>query len=122
MHIEIIVKKKQLAGEKERKRKTAQIGTNVRACIFNARLLARSQFTSRRSCDQPTLSRFSMVFLGLGANTELVPKFHNALHASHAALSMVILQISSYINVTLGWITLFMEDMGEGALHREERK
>jgi hypothetical protein len=42
--------------------------------------------------------------------------------ASHAALPMVTLKISSYANVTLtfdftsGWITLFMGNMGEGAL------
>jgi hypothetical protein len=34
---------------------------------------------------------------------------------------MVALEISPCTNVilTLGWITLFMVDMGEGALHRE---
>jgi hypothetical protein len=32
--------------EKIGKRKTAQIGTNVRARVFNAGLLARSQFAS----------------------------------------------------------------------------
>jgi hypothetical protein len=34
------------------------------------------------------------------------------------------LNISPYTKVALtsGWITLFMGDMGEGALHREERK
>jgi hypothetical protein len=34
------------------------------------------------------------------------------------------LKILPYTNVTLtlGWITLFMGDMGEGALHREDRK
>jgi hypothetical protein len=42
-----------------------------------------------------------VVFLGLIANAELVPQFHVALHASHAALSMAILQISPYTNVTL---------------------
>jgi hypothetical protein len=67
---------------------------------------------------------FSVVFLGPRANAELVSKFHVALHASHAALPTVTLNISPYTNVTLtsGWITLFMGDMGEGALHREERK
>jgi hypothetical protein len=39
----------------------AQIGTNVRACEFNAGLLARSQFASGRSCDRPTRLRFSLV-------------------------------------------------------------
>jgi hypothetical protein len=32
---------------------------------------------------------FSVVFLGPTANAELVPKFHVALHASHAALPMI---------------------------------
>jgi hypothetical protein len=36
--------KKQLAEEK--KKKTAQIGTNIRSRVFNAGLLARSQFAS----------------------------------------------------------------------------
>jgi hypothetical protein len=64
------------------------------------------------------------VFLGPRANAELVLKFHVALHDSHAALPMVTLNISPYTNVTftLGWITLFMGDMGEGALRREQRK
>jgi hypothetical protein len=33
---------------------------------------------------------FFFVFLGPRANAELVPKFHVALYASHAALPMVI--------------------------------
>jgi hypothetical protein len=33
---------------------------------------------------------------------------------------MVALKFSPRTNVTLGWITLFMGDMGEGALHRED--
>jgi hypothetical protein len=41
-----------------------------------------------------------MVFLGPRANAELVPKFHVALHASHAALPMVILEISHCTKVT----------------------
>jgi hypothetical protein len=71
----------------------------------------------------PTRSRFSVVFLGPRANAKLVPKFHVALYASHVALPMVTLNISPYTNITLslaltsGWITLFMGDMGEGALH-----
>jgi hypothetical protein len=73
---------------------TAQIGTNVKAHVFNARLLAGSQFASGRSCDRPTRSRFSVVFLGPRANAELVPKFHIALYASHVALPMVTLKIS----------------------------
>jgi hypothetical protein len=73
----------------------AQIETNnVRARVFNGGLLARSQFASRRSCDRPTQSRFSVVCLVPRAKAELVSKFHVALHASHAALPMVILKIS----------------------------
>jgi hypothetical protein len=60
----------------------SQIGTNVRARVFNAGLLASSQFASARSCDRQTRSRFSVVFLGPRANAESVPKFHVALHAS----------------------------------------
>jgi hypothetical protein len=65
-----------------------------------------------------------VVFLGPRANAELVPKFHVALHDSHAALPMIKLKMSSYTDVTLtlGWITLFMGDMGKGAQHQEERK
>jgi hypothetical protein len=39
--------------------------------------------------------------LGTRTNAELVPKFHVAIHASHAALQMVKLKISPYTNVTL---------------------
>jgi hypothetical protein len=76
--------------------------------------------------DGPTRSRFSVVFLGPRTNSELVPKFHVALHASHAAVPMVALKISPCTNVTLiltltlGCITLFMGDMSEGALHQED--
>jgi hypothetical protein len=101
-HIKIIVKT--TCGKKKRERKKenpAQIGTKVRARIFNARLLDRSQFASGRSCDRPTRSRFSVIFLGPGTNAELVPRFHIALHVSHAAFPMVTLKISLYTNVTL---------------------
>jgi hypothetical protein len=90
--------------KKRRKKKentTTQIGTNVRAQGCKAGLVARNQFASGRSCDRLTWSKFSMAFLGPRANGELVPKFHVALHASHAALPMVTLKISPYTNVTL---------------------
>jgi hypothetical protein len=58
------------------------------------------RFAFGRSCDRPTRSRFSVVFLGPRANAELVPKFHVALRASNAALPMVILEISHCTNVT----------------------
>jgi hypothetical protein len=57
--------------------------------VFNAGLLARSQFASGRSCGRPNRSRFCVVFLVPSANSELVRKLHIALHASHAALPMV---------------------------------
>jgi hypothetical protein len=76
------------------------IGTNFRVRGFNAGLLATSQFASGRSCDRPTRSRLSVVFLGPRTNAELVSKFHIALHASHAALPMVTLKISPYTNAT----------------------
>jgi hypothetical protein len=96
----------------------------LRARGFGAGLLARSQFASARSCDRSTRSRFSTVFLGPRANAELAHEFHVALNACHAALRIVTLKILPHTNVTLtlGWITLFMGDMGEGALNREERK
>jgi hypothetical protein len=47
------------------------------------------------------LARLSVVFLGPRANAELVPKFHVALHASHATLPIVTLKISPYTNATL---------------------
>jgi hypothetical protein len=53
----------------------SQIGTNVRIRVFNAGLLARSQFASGRSCNRPTRSKFSVVFLGPRAKAQLVPKF-----------------------------------------------
>jgi hypothetical protein len=69
------------------------------------------------------LDQDSVVFLGPRANAELVPKFHVALHVSHAALPMETVKILPCTNVTLtlGWITLFMGDMGEGGLHREDK-
>jgi hypothetical protein len=46
--------KKRKGGKKKGKKATAQKGTNVRARAFNTGLLAKSQFASGRSCDQPT--------------------------------------------------------------------
>jgi hypothetical protein len=67
---------------RKKEKETAQIGNNVKARVFNAGVLARSQFASGRSCDRTTRSRFSMAFLGPRANAELVPKFHVALQPS----------------------------------------
>jgi hypothetical protein len=69
--------------------------------VFNAGLLARSQFASGRSCDRPIRLRFSVVLLGPRANAELVSKFHVALHASHAALPMVTLKFSPNVALLL---------------------
>jgi hypothetical protein len=102
-HIQIIVKKTLVEKRKKQKRKTQQhrLGANVRVRGFKAGLLVSSQFASGRSCDRPARSRFSVVFLDPRANAELVPKFHVALHASHAALPMVALKVSLCTNVTL---------------------
>jgi hypothetical protein len=85
---------------------TAQIGTDVRVGVVNAGLLARSQFASGRSCDRPTGSRFSAVFLGPRVNAELVPKFHVALHASHACEAYDITLLSVYNPVI--FVRMFM--------------
>jgi hypothetical protein len=50
----------------------SQIGTNVRDRVFNAGLLASSQFASGRSCDRATRSRFSAVFLASHAALEIL--------------------------------------------------
>jgi hypothetical protein len=92
--------KKKKRKNQKRKIQLQRVGTNVRVRGFNAGLLARNKFAFGRSCDLPTRSRFSMVFLGPRANAELVPKFHVALHASHAALRMVELEISHCTNMT----------------------
>jgi hypothetical protein len=62
-----------------------------------------------------------VIFLGPRANAELVPKFQVALHASHAALPMITLEISPYTNVTFTFDFafgqgVFMGDMGEDSL------
>jgi hypothetical protein len=51
-------------------------------------------------------------FLGPRANAELVPKFHIALHASHAALPMVIMEISHCTSVTSKYGDLALQVCG----------
>jgi hypothetical protein len=118
--------KKSTCGEEKRKKKEKEKHNStdrnyVSARVFNAGLLARSQFASLKSCDRPTQSRFSVVFLGPRANSELVSNFHVALLASHAALPMVTLQISPYTIVTFTfdfWLDHPVRgDMGEDALY-----
>jgi hypothetical protein len=103
MHITIIVKtrkvKEKTKQNKTREKHNCTVEANITVPGFNARLLARSQFAFGRSCDRPTRSRFSVVFLGPRANAELIPKFHFAQHASHVALQMVTLRISPSTNV-----------------------
>jgi hypothetical protein len=53
-----------------------------------------------------------VVFLGPRANAELVPNFHVALHASHAALPVVILEISHCTNVTSKYGDLALQASG----------
>jgi hypothetical protein len=90
MHIKIFEKQLDVFFKKA----TAQIGTSVRARIFNAGLLAVSPFASGRSWNRPTRSRFSVIFFDSRANAEFLPKFQVALHASYAALPMVTLKTS----------------------------
>jgi hypothetical protein len=61
------------------------------------------------SCIQKVLrpANSIKVFRGPRGNAELVPKFHAALHASHAALPMVALEISHCTNVT--WLSRLVE-------------
>jgi hypothetical protein len=61
--------------------------------FFVVRALEGKQaINSSQTFDRPTRSRFSVVLLGPRANAELVPKFHVALHASHAALQILTFQ------------------------------
>jgi hypothetical protein len=80
--------------KKDKREEKTPIETNVRDRVFNAGVLAKSLCEFGRSCDPTTRSKLFVVVLGSRANAELVPKFHVALHASHAALPMVTLQIS----------------------------
>jgi hypothetical protein len=53
----------------------------------------------------------------------LVPKLYVAVHAWHAALPMLTLQIlppCAMVTLTLDWTTLFMGDMGGSTVHEEE--
>jgi hypothetical protein len=58
----------------------------LRFLLFNFGLLTRNQLAPGRSCDRPTHSRLSVVFLDRTGNAELVPKFHVALFISYTAL------------------------------------
>jgi hypothetical protein len=63
-----------------------QTGTTVRARVFKFRTAGWKSVCIRKVCGRPNRSTFSVVFLGPRANSEFVPKFHVALHASHADL------------------------------------
>jgi hypothetical protein len=60
-----------------------------RSLYPNAGQLCRSQFASGRSCDRPSWSRFSVVFLRARVNTELISKFHFTMLDSHADLPLL---------------------------------
>jgi hypothetical protein len=58
-------------------------------------------------CDQLTRSTFFMIFLGPRVNAELVSRFHVALLASHAGLSIVTSKFRSNVALpTLDQISL----------------
>jgi hypothetical protein len=57
IYIKMFVKRACICSQIKKIQKAAQIGTNVRALLFNARLMTESQFASGMSCD----SRFSVI-------------------------------------------------------------
>jgi hypothetical protein len=82
--------------KKGKKKPTAQIRTNVRARVFNAVYYwLEVSFHSEGSATGQLDQGFPFFFLGPRENAELVSKFRVAMHASHAALPMVTLRISS---------------------------
>jgi hypothetical protein len=54
------------------------------ACSF-PRMLARSHFSTRMSCDRKTRSRFSVILLDPKPNSRLEPKLHCALHPTQCS-------------------------------------
>jgi hypothetical protein len=58
-----------------------------------------------KPCDRQIGSRVPVVFLGPRANAELVPKFHVALHASHAVLQILMSnfcpKVALHINIKI---------------------
>jgi hypothetical protein len=76
------------------------VGINVRVRGFNAGLLARSQLHLEGPATGQLDQGFPWFSLVPVQIAELVPKFHVALHASHAALPMVKLEISHCTSVT----------------------
>jgi hypothetical protein len=82
-------------------RAAAQTGTNVRACVFNAGLLANSRFAFGRSCDWPTRSRFSVVFLGTIRKLSCYENVHVTLHASYPAFPMAATTFCSNVRIKL---------------------
>jgi hypothetical protein len=61
----------------------------LRSVRLKTRLLARRQYASKRSCDPKTQSSFSVIYLSLTADTELLGKFHTELHSSDTAHSIL---------------------------------
>ena len=51
---------------------------------LKAGLLARKQYSSGRPTDRPCRPRFSVVFVGPRARTDMLRKFNVALHAYHS--------------------------------------
>ena len=61
----------------------------LRSVRLKTRLLARSHYASKSSCDRKTQSSFSVIYLGLTADTELLGKLHTELHSSDTAPSIL---------------------------------
>jgi hypothetical protein len=86
--------------KEKRKIQLQRVGTSGGVRGFDAGLQAGGRFAFGGSCDRPTLLGFSVVFLGPGADAGLVPGFRVALHASHAALPVVALEVLHCTDVT----------------------
>jgi hypothetical protein len=105
-HIKIIVKKQ--LEEKKKRRATAQIGTNVMAPVFHFSLHPEGPATGQFDQSFPWFS--------------LVPEQILSWYPNSILHCMLRMQPYTNVTLTLGWTTLFMGDMGEGALHEQERK
>jgi hypothetical protein len=129
-HITIIVKKKQLVKKRTKnereKKKTKEKTQQHRLMLELADLMPDCWLEVSLHPEGPATGQLDEGFpwFSLVPEQMLVPKFHIAMYASHASLPIVTLKMSPYTNVTLTlvWITLFMGDMGEEALHRGKRK
>jgi hypothetical protein len=79
---------------------TAPAGNDVSGRVFNARLMAISQFVSGKSCCRPVWKRISLVFFGPRADAEYV---HSC--AGHNVFRMQTSQCSRHVDSVLPTLT-----------------